>query len=442
MSSLAVLRLDPWGRRDTEFGDWGEVLLRPLGASAGASAIAVDEAGRVWVAGYTFRPQESQTDAVVLRILPDGSLDSDFADGGVRVIDVGNTSDGANALSIDSQGRALLAGYRYLDLSIESVLARVLRDGSLDPDFADAGIRVINARNDLDELVAIAEDEQGRIVAAGRSHVGYSDRSQVLVVRVLPQGTLDPAFGDGGIALVTVGSYGFDEGTSLVLADERIYVGATVDMGELAGDLDLGIVALGEDGRVDGEFFGNGRLVFSLSDEAEGGANEKLHALALSADGHLIYAGHSAGDVVVGSVDPAAQVAGDALRFQPCSAHDQPAALVAGERGAWLGLRCWQGFEHDFGLALVKAGAPGDPAQAPEGENSAPIPPPGAGTARDPGGAASGLDHNQGDMLGASGCGCTMGPSGTPASSFFGFLALCCALAFGPWRRAQKGRWH
>jgi uncharacterized delta-60 repeat protein len=439
-SFLAVVHLDAHGRVDPDFGDWGEVLIRPLGASAGASTLAVDDLGRITVAGYAFRADSSQTDIVVLRLLPRGELDPEFGEGGVAVVDVGETSEGANHVVLDALGRAIVVGYRYHDIGLEAVVARLDPLGHLDPDFGADGVRILNVQGDLDELFDVALDPSGRLVASGRSHTGYSDRSQVLVVRFNDDGDLDPTFADAGVGLFRIGSYGFDEGRGLVLQGNRIYVGVTADQGQLAGDMDLGVIALDEAGHLATNEFSGGSMTFSLTSTDEGGANEKLNTLTSGPDGNLVFAGRSGSDLVVGTLDPLSTEAVQPLRIQPCSPHDQAVALNAAPGGLWLGLRCWQGFENDFGLLRLSLPL-GDPEEA-EGTGEM-----GEGPEEeDP--LSSGSDAEvsptpdpnddvfQTEGLAPTGCGCRASSKGSNGFAVH-FLGLCIALAFGPWRRRR-----
>jgi uncharacterized delta-60 repeat protein len=405
-SSLAVLKLDSHGRPDREFGSAGKVLLRPTGASAGARAIAVHD-GRVIVAGYAF--VGSQTDAVFVRLLEDGALDPEFGEDGVRVLDAGaGSSDGINAL-VERDGGVIGVGYFREDLALRALAVRLDGDGDVDATFAQDGLLPLNVRGDLDELVAVAVDPRGDYVAVGRSHEGYSDRSGVLVVRFDDTGQLDPGFGEGGVALVGLGAYGFDEGTSLVVDELGIAVGATVESGQLAGDLDLGVALLDDDGAL------VEATVFSLTARDDGGDDEALAALARDDDGGLVFAGRSGADVVVGRVDEEVELI---AALQTCSIYDEAVAFARGDNGIWLGLKCWQGFEHDFGVARLRA-----PTPAPAVPDSAPPARPGPLP-----------DENASITEVSSGCDCASAPPGEVA----GLLALLALSSRGCRRRRRS----
>ncbi len=78
------------------------------------------------------------TGLLVGRINPDGSADTTFGGKGYVVTDFGGSppSNGANALAIQPDGKILAAGTLRSDFA----LVRYNPDGSLDPTFGDGGL--------------------------------------------------------------------------------------------------------------------------------------------------------------------------------------------------------------------------------------------------------------------------------------------------------------
>src|SRR5262245_32892142 len=74
-------------------------------------------------------------------------------------------------------------------------------DGNLDPSFGTAGRTVTNFGNTA-QANAVVLQGGGRVVAVGSAFVGSTLR--VALVRHLPNGSLDPAFGTGGIVTTEV----------------------------------------------------------------------------------------------------------------------------------------------------------------------------------------------------------------------------------------------
>jgi uncharacterized delta-60 repeat protein len=177
----------------------------------------------------------------------DGAPDPSFGQGGSLSIAPQRFS-AAIGVAVDGQGRTLV-GTMLEDgsmLRTQAAVLRLLPDGSLDPAFGSGGVATITAPAPYRTLRAesMAVDARGRIV-----FVGEVDESVPAVWRALPDGTLDPAFGSGGIA-ISREAYGgapawwetlaFD-GSNIVIAgmtDEGLLMGVDAGPTEVLARLD------------------------------------------------------------------------------------------------------------------------------------------------------------------------------------------------------------
>src|SRR6266540_2974016 len=129
--SIAVARLNPDGTRDTSFGGGdGVVYLDLQGQQDEAAAVAVDSAGRIVVAGRSWVVL-GNSDAVVVRLLPDGSPDPSFGNQGVVVLNLRTDFDAAYGLALQADGALLVAG-SYQPSVLTPWLARLHADGTRD----------------------------------------------------------------------------------------------------------------------------------------------------------------------------------------------------------------------------------------------------------------------------------------------------------------------
>ncbi len=137
-----------------------------------ASALAIDSAGRIVVAGGT----NDCNDTFVARILPDGTLDPDFGTDGIAIIDVVTAAtaacgDFARALAMQPDGRILVAseGQTYdappspLTLSTWWLL-RLDPDGAVDVGFGNDGFVSMDAAA---APRAMALQGDGKVVTGG-----------------------------------------------------------------------------------------------------------------------------------------------------------------------------------------------------------------------------------------------------------------------------------
>ena len=136
----------------------------------------------------------------------------------------------------------------------------------------------------------LAVQADGKIVAVGQY---ISDRLEFGVVRLNPDGTLDPSFGDGGRVLFGADlDAGFTRPRGLaVQADGKIVVA-----GDQASYDSFGVIRLNADGSLDETFDGDGRARVDFPAAVGAAAAESLGGLALQDDGKIILVGAVADD--------------------------------------------------------------------------------------------------------------------------------------------------
>jgi uncharacterized delta-60 repeat protein len=252
----ALARFNPDGSLDSSFAgdgqledtampqseDWAGVEIEDLAVQPdGSIVLAGSSAGAsyIWVA----------------RLLENGSPDPSFGggDGAVRVKllgGVGSSSDRAEAVALMDDGRIVVGGRSDADPPQHPHLAvlRLLADGSLDPSFSDDGWLVESHQYDYSELVGVAIDPLGRIVAAGKPFV-----PGINVFRYAPGGNRDPAFSDDGVAVVE----GYVEASDMALDPQ----GRTVLLGQNEfGEYEPELIRVTSSGALDPAFAGDGTV--------------------------------------------------------------------------------------------------------------------------------------------------------------------------------------
>jgi uncharacterized delta-60 repeat protein len=215
-----------------------------------------------------------------------GGPDRSFGHGGSASFAPQRFSSGTG-VAVDGQGRILVAA--TIDdgplLRIRAAVLRLLPDGSLDPAFGSGGVATIPppAPYVTSRAEAIALDAEGRVVIAGEV-----DDDVPAVARLLGDGTLDPGFASGGI-LVARGAYRGLPGTwnSVALSGSSIVLAGAVDGGPPFGT-DLGRIAvlarIGDDGVPDAAFASRGFLELPIP----GVAFASTHAIAIDHRGRIV----------------------------------------------------------------------------------------------------------------------------------------------------------
>lgn len=153
----ATVRLLPNGQPDPTFGPGGKRIITTHPWGAGANFIFTRAArqndGKILLAGTCGScPAGSPADLLVVRLQPDGSVDTGFANQGWfsfgRIVSNSYQEERINDLTVESNGRILIAGYgedpndpneRRLPLVVA-----VSPNGTLDTDFGDNGASLFN----------------------------------------------------------------------------------------------------------------------------------------------------------------------------------------------------------------------------------------------------------------------------------------------------------
>lgn len=240
--------------------------------------------------------------ATELLALPvDGDLDTSFGGTGVVAItyDLGAAASdyGTDVLATDG-GRLLVSGVvatGAIGEPLALAAGQLVANGALDVGFGGGTGRVhYSFGPDHWSLVRAARTAQGEIVLAG-SVQWRADDLDFLVVRLQPDGSLDPGFG-GGTGFVTVafdsdpGGENWDIASSLMIApDGDILVAGTVHRG--SGDWDMGVVRLQPGGALDPAFgSGTGKVIVAFD---VGGHALKDQALAIfpAGNGSIVLVG-------------------------------------------------------------------------------------------------------------------------------------------------------
>ncbi len=211
----------------------------------------------------------------MVRLLPNGALDTAFGTGGKVTVDIGNANASARSLTLLPDGSLLGAGYMDLNGVGTPVAYKVNSSGVLDPTFGNAG--VYNA------VVLAAQTEAYAIVPQGAKLVttGYGRANAAtesldwLSLRFLANGTLDPTYGTNGVARVDVAGFNDNSRQILVLPDNRVVLNGGGR--PTANDVDGAIGILTPNGQPDVTFAPTGVKLFDL-----GGPSDFLWGMALS----------------------------------------------------------------------------------------------------------------------------------------------------------------
>ena len=237
------------GVLDPTFGQGGVFLSEQGGRAALASLLLSD--GRLLLAGV------EDGDAAVFRLLPEGALDPSFGIGGIARVDFGGIDDFASAVALEPDGDILITGARLSKsggFPRDAALARLSADGILDTDFGTAGVAVLSGFVNS-SFSSIRGFSDGHIVVTGAA-TSFAPQSGPVMARYTPDGVLDNAFGDGGVAFSAFND-SFSSSGGIIEGDGSALVAGSIARGN-PFEADPAVVRLLPTGALDAGFGSNG----------------------------------------------------------------------------------------------------------------------------------------------------------------------------------------
>ena len=287
-SKIAVVQHLADGTPDREFGADGERVIIATPEPALCTGIALQADGRVLVSGRSIEsipPPGWNAVRIVARLTPSGALDPSFAGGtGIHVSHSGY----ANALTLQRDGKILVAGYGPVSsasLASDFQVMRLLPDGSIDTTFGDAGVAMPGFASGIwsNMATALAIDAEGRAVVAGSAAAQGSDGYRLAAVRFQTDGRVDTSFGTGGEAL---GPFGV-KATGIAIQRDGALVLSGIPGGFYPQSMAMRLL---DNGSIDAGFGDDGIVVVRWSDGTRDWATLGS-AIAIQSDDRIVVAG-------------------------------------------------------------------------------------------------------------------------------------------------------
>jgi len=316
-----TVRYNADGSIDTTFNSiWEGVIFTTFGARSGAHTNAVQQDGKILVAGFTADSATNQADfdIMVVRYNSNGSLDTTFNGTGIVTIDTSNHGIVRN-IQLQPDGKIILAG------SFEGLgnIMRLMPDGSIDTTFNGAGytgsiqtnvythlkllengkilfgtgFTLFRYNNDGTPDTTFGTSGKTTAVLTGASMRAFdvAANGDIFVIgqryvnnaytnflsKFKANGTLDSTFGSSGL-IVDSPVTGLSHGTSIAILENTVYGGYSVGP---ATNYDNKVIAYTPGGAIDTTFGSGGSITFSISSS---NAHDYLNTLIFQPDGKLI----------------------------------------------------------------------------------------------------------------------------------------------------------
>ena len=170
----------------------GLAVVPGAGAVVPSSLLALPGGGVL--VGATAQNGTATPEVLIARLTADGHLDPGFARDGTLTRRVG-VATRLGAIARTATGVIYAAG-RDEDISDRGVVLKVSADGVPDGAYAGTGAAAFRISNDSTGFDDLAVEDNGRVTVTGGAEI-VTTRRQLVVARLTPAGTLDPAFGGG-----------------------------------------------------------------------------------------------------------------------------------------------------------------------------------------------------------------------------------------------------
>lgn len=313
--SVAATRYEPNGNIDHSFGLNGKLVYSIKQGSTFFTSSAVQKDGKIVAAGYSWNGQNY--DFALARYNINGSLDNTFSGDGMQMTDFGVTDDKANAITIQSDGKILLAGTSGDNFA----MSRYNIDGSADVSFNGNGIQTTDFGT-IDFATSIVTQKDGKILAGGTVLARYNSDgaldlsfngngyitnisnsialqsngkivtvSKFYVNRYNVDGSTDNTFGNfAGVQFLFDGNGGSNQWLAESVAiqnDDKIVIGGTYGYDYRGQHDQLAVIRLNNDGTNDYTFNGGNSIISGVNKISWG------TSVVIQADKKIILGGYS-----------------------------------------------------------------------------------------------------------------------------------------------------
>jgi len=294
---LLIVQYNADGSLDAGFGSGG-ILIHDFDATPTddyrsddfLNDLAVQPDGKIVAVGHSYQGRHFQTTPppapssdryFLARFTESGSLDPSFGSGGIVTGTTGSWDSNLDVVSLQNDGKIVSVGHLLSYGSpTQTAVFRFTSAGAPDVSFTSTGSMVVALPPDVASFSAydLAVQSDGKILFVGTAQLGPESYA-TLLIRVLPNGSMDSTFGSGGIARTSLAGFGRQ---MAIQPDGKIIVGSS------SGIEPARVLRFNPDGSLD--------TGFGLGGVAQGfgfsGGDYALEDVALAADGKVVVGGY------------------------------------------------------------------------------------------------------------------------------------------------------
>lgn len=282
---LSKLQAQQPGTLDTTFAQQG-FSIKDRSTFESILAFTVQPDGKIVAVGFS--EESGVSKMVVLRYLPDGSLDGTFALNGVLESSFLPSANIAQAVTLQPDGKILVAGYTIngevaSTFNEELVVLRLNANGVPDITFGTSGAAILSLGYN-ERPIGIRVTNNGKILVAG--NVFHGTASNFFITRLNSNGSVDSGFGLNGLnqLYISNGLWNYcqameiqPDGKILLAGEAKTFSGTN-----------FALVRLTSNGMYDQTFSGDGKVTHNISPTDDG-----AQAMLLLPDGKILLGGYA-----------------------------------------------------------------------------------------------------------------------------------------------------
>lgn len=280
--NLFIVKKDTKGQAVGSFGNNGQVILDPLlGANDRGQSIYQLPDGKLLVSGSMTGMNDM--DIFLMRLNGDGTIDASFSNNGMSHFNMIG-SDGVVKMKVRDNkiyiGSHSLVNGKYTD----AYIIRMNMDGTLDQTFGTMGFTTIDPNaGDMETLYDFDIAKDGSIIAIGRTQT-QAFATKMYMCKMKSNGKIDVAFGNNGYYQHT--EAGFTRLTCVKIApDNSIFWGGYHEVNSFNVAL---MLKIDSDGKLNSVFgSGNGKVSLNIAAQTE----QTINAIHVLHDGRILVAG-------------------------------------------------------------------------------------------------------------------------------------------------------
>lgn len=193
-NDVAVARYNTNGSLDTSFGTAGVFMANLGGLSDFGSSVKIQPDGKIVIGAHKeigLIPGVPEYDAAIIRLNVNGTYDNSFGTNGVSYIHLTEEATYVSDIALQDDGKIVVAGQYviYTASQFDFFVARLNADGSTDTSFGTGGHKIYNPYNTNDDIKSVLIQNDGKIVVSGHVKNPTSSKENFFAMRIHPTTT-------------------------------------------------------------------------------------------------------------------------------------------------------------------------------------------------------------------------------------------------------------